>query len=88
MPLAFPLRGGFGLISFSIPHSAAAGALAQQQKKAQRTPGGALCFFAPFPRLQKQAFDARYGHKKSPQALLESFFLLLCGERGNETFVL
>ena len=84
--LAFgiPLRG-LGFIAFSIPHSAAAGALAQQQKKAQRTPGGALCFFAPFPRLQQQAFDARSGHKKSPQAMLESFFLLLCGERGIRT---
>ena len=89
----FPCKRGFGLRhsllrrdwGFGIPHSAAAGALAQQQKKAQRTPGGALCFFAPIPRLQKQAFDARYGHKKSPQAMLESFFLLLCGERGIRT---
>jgi hypothetical protein len=73
-PLAFPPSSGLGFIAFSIPHSAAAGALAQQQKKAQEGPSEALLFFAPFPRLQKQAFDARYGHKKSPQALLESLF--------------
>ena len=44
-PPAFPPSSGFGFIAFSIPHSAAAGALAQQQKKAQEGPCEALLVF-------------------------------------------
>ena len=79
-----PLRG-FGFIAFSIPHSAAAGALAQQQKKAQEGLCEALLVFVHRHPLCKQACNGLPVYKKSPQALLESFFLLLCGERGIRT---
>ena len=84
-PTAFPPLSGFGFIAFSIPHSAAAGALAQQQKKAQEGPSEALLFFVHCHPLCKQACNGLPVYKKSPQALLESFFLLLCGERGIRT---
>ena len=84
-PPAFPPSSGFGFIAFSIPHSAAAGALAQQQKKAQEGPCEALLVFVHRHPLCKQACNGLPVYKKSPQAMLESFFLLLCGERGIRT---
>ena len=84
-PTAFPPSSGFGFIAFSIPHSAAAGALAQQQKKAQEGPSEALLVFVHRHPLCKQACNGLPVYKKSPQAMLESFFLLLCGERGIRT---
>jgi hypothetical protein len=86
-PLAFPPSSGLGLIAFGIPLPLSwgilppafptplpRGPLRNNGKKLKRAPARPSCFFAPFPRLQKQAFDARYGYKKSPQAMLESFF--------------
>ena len=83
-PSAFPFRcwwGRFGFIAFSIPHSAAAGALAQQRKKAQEGPCVALLFFVHRHPLCKQACNGLPVYKKSPQALLESFFCC-CAVRG------
>jgi hypothetical protein len=55
-PPVFPPSSGLGLIAFGIPHSAAAGALAQQQKKAQEGPSEALLFFCTLPSLTKASF--------------------------------
>ena len=50
----------------------------QQLEKAHRAPSGALCFFLyTVHPLCKQACNGLSGYKKSPQALLESFFPLL-----------
>ena len=81
---AFPC-GDWASLHSAFPTPLPRGPLHNNRKKLKRAPARPSCFFAPFPRLQKQAFDARYGHKKSPQAMLESFFLLLCGERGIRT---
>jgi hypothetical protein len=66
--------GGVGLRPLAFPTPLPRGPLRNNGKKLKRAPARPSCFFAPFPRLQKQAFDARYGYKKSPQAMLESFF--------------
>lgn len=67
-------RRGIGAMPFPTPLLRG---LLHQQEKTQRVPQGALCFCTPALCLQEQAFDARSGYKKSPQALLESFFLFL-----------
>ena len=66
-----------GDLGSAIPHTAAAGALATTGKKLTERLAAPCVFLYPSLRLQKQAFDARAEYKKSPQALLESFFPLL-----------
>ena len=80
-PSAFPC-GDLASFHSAIPTPLPRGPLRNNGKSARGPQRGPLVFFAPFPRLQKQAFDARYGHKKSPQALLESFFPLLAVRGG------
>ena len=65
-----------GIVAMPFPLRCRGGPCTNR-KKTQRVPQGALCFCTPALCLQEQAFDARSGYKKSPQAALESFFLLL-----------
>ena len=69
---------GLGVVGNSasgIPHSAAAWALATAGKKLKEG-RKSLLFFVHRPFLM-QACNGLSGYKKSPQAALESFFLLL-----------
>ncbi len=72
-----PFSSPEGDWGYAIPHSAAAGALATTGKKLTERLA-ALCFFLYTGHpLCKQACNGLSGYKKSPQALLESFFLCL-----------
>ena len=73
--------GRFGFIAFSIPHSAAAGALAQQRKKAQEGPCVALLFFVHRHPLCKQACNGLPVYKKALKRCLRAFFCC-CAVRG------
>ena len=75
-PTAFPC-GDLASLHSAFPTPLPRGPWHNNRKKLKRAPARPSWFFASFPRLQKQAFDARSGYKKSPQALLESFFPLL-----------
>ena len=90
-PPAFPtLRccGGLGLRhsppsavagdwGSAIPHPPRRRGPCNNWKKAHRAPSGALCFFVHRPSLMQASLQRSAGYKKSPQALLESFFPLL-----------
>ena len=76
-PPAFPPSSGLGLIAFGIPPSAAAGALATTGKKLTERLAAPCVFLYTGHPLCKQACNGLSGYKKSPQALLESFFPLL-----------
>ena len=75
-----PLRG-LGFIAFSIPHSAAAGALAQQQKKFKRAAKGPSCFlYTVIPYASKLASVCQCT-KKALKRCLRAFFCC-CAVRG------
>ena len=72
-----PLSSPEGDLASGIPHSAAAGALATTGKKLTERHLAPCVFLYTVHPLCKQACNGLSGYKKSPQALLESFFPLL-----------
>ena len=74
-----------GDFASGIPHSAAAGALAQQRKKFKRATKGPSCFlYTVIPYASRLATVCQCT-KKALKRCLRAFFPLLCGERGIRT---
>ncbi len=77
-----PRRRGIWPPAFPTPLPR--GPLQQLEKSSQSAIWRPVFFLYPSLRLQKQAFDARAEYKKSPQALLESFFSVVAVRGGFE----
>jgi len=88
--LGVPSSWGRGDWGFAIPHTAVAGGFGlrhsppsspegplQQLEKTHRAPGGTLFFCTPSIPYASLLATVCPGTKKSPQALIESFFPLL-----------
>ena len=84
-PPVFPPSSGLGLIAFGIPHSAAAGALAQQRKKLKRAHARPSCFLYTVISYASRLATVCQCTKKALKRCLRAFFPLLCGERGIRT---
>ena len=81
----FAAAGDFARpVGCAFPTLLAGGALATTGKKLKECLAALFVFCTTSLCLQKQAFDARSGYKKSPQALLESFFSVVAVRGGFE----